>query len=90
MNSAEVEQALEHLQKAVSMDPKNLDYLLYACPGVHRRQVFLTTRADCLIEILAVYPDNEIALELMKKDRSARLAFGLRPRFGLSEDLSRP
>ena len=62
----EFEQALDHLRKAVAMDPRNLDYLLTVAQFYIDREMMPEAR-QLLGEILALAPDSEIAIELMKR-----------------------
>jgi tetratricopeptide (TPR) repeat protein len=62
----EVQDALAHLRKAIEMDPANLDYLLTLAQTY--LDLKMTDEARVLLgEILAAYPENEMAAEMMKK-----------------------
>jgi len=62
----EMQDALEHFKKAVDMDPKNLDYLL-TLAQVYIDQGLLDDARSLLGQILAVYPDNDMAKEMMQQ-----------------------
>ncbi len=62
----ELQEAVEHFKKAVDMDPKNLDYLLTLAEAYGEAGMPDDARA-LLGEILAAFPDNAIAQEMMAK-----------------------
>lgn len=62
----EVQEALSHFRKAIEMDPGNLDYLLTLAQVYIEVDMMDDARA-LLGEILAAYPENTIAREMMEK-----------------------
>jgi tetratricopeptide (TPR) repeat protein len=62
----EVQEALGHFRKAIEMDPGNLDYLL-TLAQVYMEVDMMDDARALLGEILAAYPENAIAREMMEK-----------------------
>jgi len=62
----EFEHALDHLRKAIELDSRNLDYLL-TLAQVYSDRDMAQEAQQLLGEILALYPDNVLALEMMQK-----------------------
>ncbi len=62
----EVQDALAHFRKAVEMDPQNLDYLLTLAEMTMDLNMMDDARS-LLGQILAAYPDNEMAKEMMQR-----------------------
>lgn len=62
----EVQEALSHFRKAIEMDPGNLDYLL-TLAQVYMEIDMMDDAQALLGEILAAYPENVIAREMMEK-----------------------
>lgn len=62
----EVEDALAHLKKAIEMEPRNLDYLLSLANFYIDRNMPDDAR-HLLGEILALFPNNEMAQEMLAK-----------------------
>lgn len=62
----ELEEALGHFKKAIEMDPQNMDYLL-TLVQVYTDSGMIDQARSLLAEILAAYPDNEMAKEMLEK-----------------------
>lgn len=62
----EVQDALAHFRKAIEMDPGNLDYLL-TLAQVYMEIDMMDDARVLLGEILAAYPENAVAREMMEK-----------------------
>lgn len=62
----EMQEAIEHFQKAIAMDPSNLDYLLTLAQAYIETDMRHEARS-LLGEILAAYPDHQMAREMMEK-----------------------
>ncbi len=62
----ETDKALVHFQKALEMDPKNLDYLL-TMAQFYQEQGLLAESKHILGEIMAMFPENEDAMRMMKE-----------------------